>query len=386
MRPTVAETVTSLMILLLGALSCVTLVSPVAFGIVANNLLSLYMVVICTLMMANISFKPSYIACCILWFLYFVGTLVVTKGGLGSAVTIMMPIMLIFFFSKAIYSQIVVSILRVMFALIVVVGFLLSLKCNANRYEFVANNINPNTISLFVLDSYMLFDALGEKRTKLGTILSIALFGMAIIATALLKARMALLTLFVYLAIVLVLKVFKKKTFATLLTVAIIVLGTIFPLIYLWMYNSGIELVFLGKSLYTGREDIWQLAINGFEQQPLSILYGLGSKAELWSGHSLNVHNNYWAVIVNFGLIGHVIFYGTIVYVVSYITKRQNDLRTKKIVSAFICGALVLGFTEVSMFWAPTYLFICLGLGFALNKSLRCEKNEREKNSLLLVR
>ena len=73
------------------------------------------------------------------------------------------------------------------------------------------------------------------------------------------------------------------------------------------MYTNNVQFELLGKSLYTGRVDIWINAENNLNNNITALLFGLGSKSNLFLNHDLNLHNNYLGIIVNFGLIGFII-------------------------------------------------------------------------------
>ena len=129
------------------------------------------------------------------------------------------------------------------------------------------------------------------------------------------RARISLLvlTMFIILNYFLVeKKYFNKKIFNNLYNL-IFILVTIFPYIYIFMYNHGIgsniqTFDLSTKSLYSGREDIWIKSFEGIKNISC-LLFGQGSSVDYWEGHVLNLHNNSMNLFIVFGLIALLIYY-----------------------------------------------------------------------------
>lgn len=162
-------------------------------------------------------------------------------------------------------------------------------------------------------------------------------------------------------------KILNSKTIF-ILSIMITVLGTAFPFIFLSIYRKGINFVILGKSLYTGREKIWSNMFEAFGNDVFKWLFGLGSKVELWENHNLNVHNDYFAIIVNFGVIGYSLFEIYIFRFIKSACALIDDYWERRCwLLMFISSALILGFVEVVTHWAVIFILIYMGLGVAQN-------------------
>ena len=105
-----------------------------------------------------------------------------------------------------------------------------------------------------------------------------------------------------------------------------------------------------------------------FGNNPVKWMFGLGSKVVL-SDHSLNIHNNLFVVIVNFGLAGFVLFITVFFKYILRACSRLHAPGTYKWYSMFVASILILGMSETMSFWAPDMVFAFLGLGMAANNS-----------------
>ncbi|MEH7014858.1 O-antigen ligase family protein, partial [Neobacillus niacini] len=198
------------------------------------------------------------------------------------------------------------------------------------------------------------------------------------------ESRGALMTLIMFIILnnFLPWKFWRNRRITLVVFSLVIFIGTIFPVIYTQMYISGVNysIPFTTKSLYTGREVIW---LNYFEManKPAEWLFGLGSNAKLWAGEHLNVHNNYLAILTNFGVIGFLLYYGFILKQIDNIYKKGKLNKYQcSLIIGFLC-VLIYGFVEVSTFWYIMFFFNFMFLGLAHNVSNTNKRKTQFPNS-----
>lgn len=304
---------------------------------------------------------------------YMIVAVSINSGGVGSILTYCVSIMtldLIVFLNPLGQRD---KFFHRLCILLIVIIFIDSIKYTSNFNYYEHNDVNPNTLGMFVLFAFCIFICTTEKRNIL--LNAIALF--ISLATIINLESRGILIAFISFCILSMLpaKAYGKK-FIFILIAVVIAVGIAFPFIYLNLYRSGYQLIFLNKSLYTGREGLWIRALDYFSADKIKWIFGIGSRVELWDA-ATNVHNSYFGIIVNFGIAGLIIYF---LYLSKYISKvvgyAKFDNTIKNWLCMFISVDLVLGFTETSIFWSVIFVFANLGLGRAYNLSLQYEEED----------
>lgn len=116
------------------------------------------------------------------------------------------------------------------------------------------------------------------------------------------KCRSALLAAIFFLVFYLYKKLHYKKTLLLL-----VLLGVIFPVAYIWIYNTFGNIEFLGKSLFSGRQHVWNEVWKTIEISPI---IGTGTVYKIeWLGHVTDsAHNTYLGFWKTVGLIPLISF------------------------------------------------------------------------------
>ena len=304
----------------------------------------------------------------------------ITDGGYGSVATYFIPFLLYFVFSNFEFSSGAKRFLIILFACNILLLFVYSFPYRTNWENWQQNSvvaINPNTLSMFLLFAFMIISVFFDLKNKKYLISLAVLFVITVFSMYNYRSRGALLTLLCFTGMLFLPKfLYTRKTFL-IASIILILLGTAVPFVYLFMYTNGIDLSFLGKSLYTGREDLWKNMFSLFDD-PVKVIFGLGSKVNL-DGKALNVHNNFFNYIVDFGVIGFIVYYAFVLYQIWKIAKYSDNPIIRKSLIMYICAVIILGFSETTSMWATVFPLAYFGL-----ISANCEYSKTLKKSLTL--
>jgi len=307
--------------------------------------------------------------------LYFLFSVMLTGGGLGSVVTFVVPVAMLLVYARMDVSDNAKKLLKSFGKVVIALLFAYSFLYGAHYREYSLKYINPNVLGIFVMYYFMLiclYADFSKKGTKPRIFL---LFVIAFWAMYNYQSRGTAAALCIFVLLMLLpSKLYTPKRFMAVV-ILVVAVGTAFPFIYLHMYRSGYSLTLFGKTLYTGREELWLKMFDLLSQKLSSVVFGLGSQTVLWQ-YDLNVHNNFFSVIVNFGIIGYVLYYS---YILAYIRKLAKYLDSpivRKALIMFVCAVLVLGFTENTSFWSVVFPFSYIGLITANAEVLRLQGKE----------
>lgn len=303
---------------------------------------------------------------------YTLTTLFINDGGIGSVITPLLG-----FLTLIVFKNIPLSNNNFKIILVALIILNLFLVINSNDYfeKSFANlgqYINSNTIGMVLFYTAIYIKILLKMyKFKYHTFITLVFYILSIYALLNTQSRGAIMALLLFIILdTFVPKRFWKSRLRLLLVfVVVIISGTIFPYIYTLLYKNNIELTlpFTAKSLYTGREDIWN---NFFITMSLDLknwFLGLGSKVELWENKDLNLHNNYLAILTNFGIIGFALYYGFIIKELKSFWKNINlkDYQISSLIG-FLC-ILLYGFIEVTTLWYIMFFFNFLFFGIIKN-------------------
>lgn len=181
--------------------------------------------------------------------------------------------------------------------------------------------INANTfaiLSLAACYNWIRYISLVEHKGILTYLLEIVFVGIFVYYIYLSNSRTTLGALVVFFFLLL----FTKKSFSTravrFTTTIVLLLSLAMIPIYIYMANSSVEVLVLGKELFSGRQYVWQSAWRHFCQSPL---IGKGTSVALESVNdtmTVSAHNTLLSIMYTLGLVPTVSF-------VIMITRRQAD-------------------------------------------------------------
>lgn len=351
-------------------ISYLALISFSVFEIFTQISLYILLLAILALMVLINNVRTNNAILVILVCLYLLVSIIITSGGIGSVLTFILPIILLFVLERIRFNHNTCNLIKNLSLIVLAYVFIRSFSYASDWNYHRFNDINPNTMSMYLLFAYMYFTSFMDENTKHKRLKLLSLTAISLWSLYNYESRASMVVLALYFITVLFIKKISLKSIY-IFAVIFILLGILFPVIYLQLYRKGVTLEIFGKSLYTGREIIWSNMFDAFNENRLAWLVGLGSRVTFWNDKELNVHNNAFAIIVDFGLIGFLIFY---IFILKKLKAIKSDsVRIKKLLLAFVFFAFLLGLTEVTTLWTTTYVLAFFGFGIALSMD-RCSR------------
>lgn len=299
--------------------------------------------------------------------LFSILSLAFSHGGVGSVLVLFVSVLMLQVVASTYFPMNYMRIIPIVGFSLVLLLFIKSFSAVDNFVYYQETDINPNTMAYFIIYGFVYWFAFMDFSGLFKKVLCIILAGLAFYGIVNFASRGAAASLCCFLLMnLLPVRLYKSAYFIGMLWLFLII-SILFPLFYVYLYQNHIDMQLFNKSLYTGREGIWLRMFDAFKEKPMSWLFGLGSHAELWAGHQLNVHNNFWAVLVNFGGVGCLLFYSFIIGKVQTLSVYMNNDIIRRLVIGFVSYAFFAGILESTTFWMPLLIYIYLGLGFCLS-------------------
>lgn len=212
-------------------------------------------------------------------------------------------------------------------------------RSNALTFDYSVNT-NPNTMSLIVLFSFMFADRASLMGNKLLRAITIVVAGVGIYNYG---SRNALVGLALYLIFAYVLKFSGLKMKKAILT-TILALGLLIPVLYVSSYNnswlsSGTG-TFLGKDIYSGRQEIWSEALVANTTQ--NLVLGNSDLSLLKTLPSNSLHNMYLDISFKKGVVFLLVY----LLIIRLFIYRNINMSNKMLASIFVL--LTYGYFESS--------------------------------------
>lgn len=302
--------------------------------------------------------------------LYFGATyFIAPRAGLGSVVIIFFSMLSVLEISEAEFSEFAKKLLLYLILITEAGLFAISFLYRFNWEHYKSAGVNPNTLGVIFLIIPMIYFLMDENKSKIKKYTFLGLIIISAFGMINCRSRMAIVSLAVYcILIILPNKILNGKSFF-ILAAAVIVLGTVFPIVYVILCKSGYKVGLLGKNIFTGRQLIWFKTYLAMKLNAVYPIFGIGSNIR----ENVNLHSNYVGVFFNFGVIGYAIYYSFILVIIKKCSVFFKNRTVKLSLLMFLCVALVMGFTETTTTWETMILPINLGLGIALQKSKMLE-------------
>lgn len=302
-----------------------------------------------------------------------------TEGGYGGPLTIITGLMVLYAAQEIKFDKFEIKLLVII--MLISIGYWLY-RSPTYYSEFFYNQwkgdntyTNSNSVGHYlVYECSFIFIIMSQSKKKWMKYGKWFLAGLCVWGCYNVRARMALITLILFLLSNIFIKIWYKykKQFVKLFLYFAVAFEMFFPLIYLMLYKYGVgtEIKFFGRSekgLYSGRESIWKNTFDAIETIP-EALFGIGSKQNFWKEGLLNMHNNAMNLLVVVGLVGLVVYFG---YLVRYINKKfdfeKASLLQWQCLLFFIC-IIFEGASDITIFYNAFLEYYFIPLGIALSE------------------
>ncbi|MGX7202438.1 hypothetical protein BCR22_07605 [Enterococcus plantarum] len=231
---------------------------------------------------------------------------------------------------------------------------------NSNKLEAIW--INTNTIGMTLLLSVIMLTSL-IKSFNVGyfklLVIPIYASGLMAIWVCQSKASLGALVLFILIDNVIPKKLLQNNYVLLSCFSLIFSLG---PIVF-YAFSKSDTL-----NLFTGRERIWAEFFEKWFSSSQNMLIGMEPFTASWK--SLGTHNSYIYVLGNYGIIGYILIFGVLLYLLSSNIRKKRNLSLFQ-VSLFlgflaICVQSTMEETLLANYWIPiVYAFV----GIALQKS-----------------
>lgn len=302
----------------------------------------------------------------LLLFLSIVCSILINDGAMGVSQILAIVLFLLQVFSIKVFSSINVnkSIFYIIFKFIFLIAILfviysftpIAMKVTTNGYEeasslyvFNLDNSNFAGMCLLCIYSLLLFGFFMKKNKTLSLILAVIIFYLLIKTAA--RASIAGA---IFITIISFLFVRRK------INSAIIIMSLIFPVIFSFAYiylatNMNIEIEILGKAFFTGREEMFENAINELLSKPSMFLFG-----DVKANYFQNAHNAPIAIALSCGVFGLCVFYSFLLIVLKKASKNNNKISNLGIIN--ILGISIASSAEASFFLGgfPMIIFVII--------------------------
>lgn len=229
-----------------------------------------------------------------------------------------------------------------------------------------ARYINSNTMGMVSLDLtmllvYMIIISGNQSKNKWLLVLGILEF----FVLNNYKARGCMVSfIFFCLAVIFRKYIFANKRRFMLVFVAIIIIGVLVPFVYMMLADSKAlgAYTYASKDMYT-RVGVWKNVVKYFLYNKNAFFAGFPTEIIELYGNRL--HNTYFQLLVYVGGIGFFAYYFFVFRYIRGIIYSAGEKQGRYILVLAYCALLILGYTEVSMFWAVTYMMHYMFLGIA---------------------
>ena len=302
--------------------------------------------------------------------------LYLNNSGFGIIIQILWPLTIIYVIKRDRFSGDFIN--RITFLMLI--GWLMSIFASFSFDPQVMDNleagieeegINPNTISIIIAFTSLFLELYIDNKFK-SQFSKFILYVLSILALYQAHSRMSMIAYLV----VLVLGWFihksikKSKKIGTLIVVAVIAVGIVFPVIYTMLYFYDVisyQTLFMGKRVFTGRQYIWLNLYEYLHVHTEAYLIGVGYNTELYSRGTFNLHNAYLMIFAQYGLPFLLLF---LWYIFSSVKNMYDnigqisDLQFK--CYQVIIYSLLVGFTETILSYLPNMIFIAMAIGIGI--------------------
>lgn len=165
-----------------------------------------------------------------------------------------------------------------------------------------------------------------------------------------------------------------------IITAIILASGLIFPVFYLSLQTNYKVINWVkavtGKNLFTGREYTWNFLFQHLIGNRKAIIFGIGLRPAIQLADFLtNVHNSYLAYLMFFGVIGLILYFIFVMFLVNDICDGLETSNREFFLSCIFATwvVLIILYTETIAVWPVfmiiPYFIMCIGGNRSLQKA-----------------
>lgn len=231
------------------------------------------------------------------------------------------------------------------------------------RYLYNPNiNFNPNTIGLILMYCLIIFTYTTYKL-NIKKIFSLVISIVILYGIYLTQSRTALATSIILIMFLYPFKfIWDNNKFKNIIIILTMLAILLIPFVVTYIYqNQVFEFSSNHKSLYSGRERIWQESIQLLNEEQWGWFFGIGSGAQLESYEYVNMHNMFFAIVFNFGVIVTGIM--SYFFISKLLIKNKIISREREILLLCCLGIFLVGIFETSIYWPNIYCFSLMLIG-----------------------
>lgn len=321
-----------------------------------------------------------------LWFLFMylgctvLGLVVLSLNGsgMGNIAQLLWPMTLILVYG---YNKLETNFYKNIAAIATVFLFLFALKAvfvyskiDVTSLSDIhdAQVVNPNVAGMLLVYLYLISDF---DNYSSFSVMKLVKFLTVVIGLIQCGSRASMIAFFG----VILIDCFKKqicnnRKILILIVCSIIVLGTLFPFIYVEVYKSGVlgNVTILGKYIFTGRQLIWMRFFSYIEKHPITYLIGTGYNTSFYESTigsgSFNLHNAYLMFFAQYGLVVTVLYLFLILNTIwrAYYCGHLEQVQLKA--AMILLVTLIVGFGETTLSYNAMLIFPGMALGLLRNK------------------
>lgn len=156
-------------------------------------------------------------------------------------------------------------------------------------------------------------------------------------------------------------------------------IGAYYPVLYVTLYKDTendflqnlnlLSILYFNKSIFTGREHIWVEAVDRMNESSMDLLLGIGSHYMI--GDS-NFHSSYFTIVICGGLMAYICFIWFL-----YCFFKKGDFATREIQRSRLLylAMMIIGINESTLFSGHfaimSYMLLCTSKSFKISGGIR---------------
>lgn len=303
-------------------------------------------------------------------------------NGLKHSFIIFAFIAILFLISYSILNRSHVLLIVALFSPITIILFLMWIPTNEFfKYTSVFDNSNALGIIVFLnLFLHLLVFFLYSNRISKVLLFSFILMDLILLYVSTSRsvwiAMIAGVFFYVFYKAITFNKLIYRLTFIFIM-IGIFLFSYAYPKLYVMKLGWEIDAFILkltGKSLFTGRQELWLYLIKLITEKPI-FGHGVSKSLRDYLALDLSSHNTYLSMLLKTGMIGFILYLVILFLIWELLYPRSNDLSNKNKISAlfpaFFVSILVFQVFELNLFQGPYSInaieWLILAMGISMN-------------------